>query len=414
MTTPEIGIFADDLTGALDAAAPFAARGCKVRVSTTSEVPSITGDVDVIAVNMGTRHADRYSVESTTRRVVAQLSDLGITFLFNKIDSTLRGNPGVEVFHAAKLLDLDHAIICSAYPQNGRTISGGIIYVEGLPVTVTDVGNDQLSTVPANHVADIVEHALYRNGLADKAYVQTSTGLHPAQDDKPTLLTLDASSSNDLHEISNRVLSVAGIKLVAGSAGLSIAFAEVLSSKFERREQRNNNFKNILLVTCSQRSIINDQLSHLKNFAGYVDLEMSFDDALRGIPEQDQARLNSAFSENGVTVVRLANGCEELRQENVSSAAEALVTNMGGVVRNMVEHRKPNVLVVIGGDTLAGITDACEISTIRLEDELQPGTTFGVVESGLLTGIRIVTRAGGFGNKESITDLVRKLNPSLV
>ena len=413
MSSPVLGIFADDLTGALDAAAPFAARGFKVRVSTTSDVPAISDDVDVVSVNMGTRHASSGDAESITRRVVSQLRDLGIQTLFNKVDSTLRGNPGVEVLHAAQLLGLDHAIICSAYPQNGRIISNGILYVDGTPITETDVGTDQLSPVPSDIVVEIVEESLSRHGLSDRAHVQTGTGSHSALDDKPVLLTLDASSGKDLHEISNRILSVDGVSLVAGSAGLSIACAEAMSFQSDRRVRRSNNYRNILLVTCSQRTMINDQLNHLNDFADYVDVEVSCEDALNGLSEHDQARLNSAVATSDLTIVRLASVREKLSQDNVADIAQSLVTNMGGIVRNLVEHHKPSVLAVIGGDTFAGISESCEISTIRLEDELQPGTAFGVIESGLLSGTRIVTRAGGFGNEQSITELVRKLNPSL-
>jgi len=414
MTAPVFGIFADDLTGALDAAAPFAARGFTVRVSTTSEVPSISDDVDVVSVNMGTRHASPTDVESITRRVVSQLRDLGVKTLFNKIDSTLRGNPGVEAFHAAQLLDLDHAIICSAYPQNGRTISGGILYVDGKPVTETDVGNDQLSPVPSDKVVEIVGESLSRNGLSGSAYVQSGTGSHPVENDIPVLLGLDAKSGGELHEISNRVLSVDGVSLVAGSAGLSIAFAEAMSSQSERRVRRRNNFRNILLVTCSRRSVISDQLNDLNRLADFVDVEVSYEDALNGLSEYDQARLSSAFATSDLTIIRLASIGEKLSQKNVAEVAHSLVNNMGDIVRDLVDQRKPNVLVVIGGDTFTGVSKACEISTIRLEDELQPGTTFGVVESGLLSDTRVVTRAGGFGNKESITDLVRRLNSSFV
>ncbi|MEK9676252.1 MAG: nucleotide-binding domain containing protein, partial [Chloroflexota bacterium] len=128
----------------------------------------------------------------------------------------------------------------------------------------------------------------------------------------------------------------------------------------------------------------------------------------------DQARLSSAFATSDLTIIRLASIGEKLSQKNVAEVAHSLVNNMGDIVRDLVDQRKPNVLVVIGGDTFTGVSKACEISTIRLEDELQPGTTFGVVESGLLSDTRVVTRAGGFGNKESITDLVRRLNSSFV
>ncbi|MEE8046868.1 MAG: four-carbon acid sugar kinase family protein, partial [Dehalococcoidia bacterium] len=55
---PIIGIFADDLTGALDAAAPFAARGYRTVVSSTWELPQGAAGAEVVSINLGTRHMD--------------------------------------------------------------------------------------------------------------------------------------------------------------------------------------------------------------------------------------------------------------------------------------------------------------------------------------------------------------------
>ena len=55
-STPIVGIFADDLTGALDAASPFAARGLRTLVSPSHEMPDGAIKADVISLNLGSRH----------------------------------------------------------------------------------------------------------------------------------------------------------------------------------------------------------------------------------------------------------------------------------------------------------------------------------------------------------------------
>ena len=73
---PVIGIFADDLTGALDAAAPFAARGYRTVVSSTWESPRGADDAEVVSINLGTRHMDPAEVAIRTARAVGALADL--------------------------------------------------------------------------------------------------------------------------------------------------------------------------------------------------------------------------------------------------------------------------------------------------------------------------------------------------
>ena len=63
-------------------------------------------------------------VESTCR-------SLSFGGLFKKVDSTLRGNPGAEVESVLRALGLRLAVMAPAFPEQGRTISGGHLHVRG-------------------------------------------------------------------------------------------------------------------------------------------------------------------------------------------------------------------------------------------------------------------------------------------
>ncbi|MBT4513635.1 MAG: hypothetical protein HOC77_00905, partial [Chloroflexi bacterium] len=92
-----VGIYADDLTGALDAAAPFAAVGLSVYVSVFGVVPDeVAVEHRVLSLNIDTRHGDRFPVFDKAARAAKELRSAGFTLLVNKIDSTLRGHAGLE------------------------------------------------------------------------------------------------------------------------------------------------------------------------------------------------------------------------------------------------------------------------------------------------------------------------------
>jgi hypothetical protein len=94
---PRIGIYADDLTGALDAAAPFAAAGMSTYVSVFGIVPDDDARTHrVLSLNVDTRHGDRFPVFDKAARAVQELRATGFMLLVNKIDSTLRGHAGME------------------------------------------------------------------------------------------------------------------------------------------------------------------------------------------------------------------------------------------------------------------------------------------------------------------------------
>ena len=75
---PLVGIFADDLTGALDAAAPFAARGFKTLVSPSNNLPVDAGSAEVVSINLGTRRMEPKRVACRTTKAVAALAALNV------------------------------------------------------------------------------------------------------------------------------------------------------------------------------------------------------------------------------------------------------------------------------------------------------------------------------------------------
>jgi len=109
-------LVADDLTGACDAAVHFAARG--VAASVVMELVVTEGPADearVLAVSTESR--DLAPGEIRARIAGAARSAPAAERVFKKIDSTLRGNPGVEIAAAMEEFRCDRAVVCPAFPE---------------------------------------------------------------------------------------------------------------------------------------------------------------------------------------------------------------------------------------------------------------------------------------------------------
>src|ERR1700748_1379644 len=89
-------LIADDLTGAWDAAAPFAARGCATRVAVSSAAHDLEA-CDVPAVSTNSRDIPPSQIDCVMRATAAYASQFSPRVLFKKIDSTLRGNVALEL-----------------------------------------------------------------------------------------------------------------------------------------------------------------------------------------------------------------------------------------------------------------------------------------------------------------------------
>ncbi|MCE8005395.1 four-carbon acid sugar kinase family protein, partial [Billgrantia ethanolica] len=89
-------------TGALDAAAPFAARGAQARVVIAPErleaALSAWGEAppEVIAVNTESRHLPAAEAAERVATVTRRLAPYTPTVWFKKVDSTLRGQVVAE------------------------------------------------------------------------------------------------------------------------------------------------------------------------------------------------------------------------------------------------------------------------------------------------------------------------------
>lgn len=414
-STPLVGIFADDLTGALDAAAPFAARGFSTLVSPTEELPIGASRAEVISVNLGTRHMTSSEIFSRTSQAVTTLRDLGVKVLLNKVDSTLRGNPGVELIAALDALQGDHAVLCSAYPQNQRTVENGVLLVDGIPVAETDVGQDQLSPLPSSRVDEIVSASLERAGVAEKVHVRGSEGGEAITDMLPVLITVNARTSDELGILADRLVSTPSISLVAGSAGISVALADVLDAdRFHYRKSRSDTGllgRKVFIVTASQRQIIETQVKMLGSEMDIVHAELSVDEALSGVTDESIERMIDVGQRVGVVVLRLGVLTTEsdLGTSDLQSRAQSIVRNIGSAVRRISDATKPDTLIVIGGDTASGVLEACGVSSLRLRGELQPGTVSGIPVDGTIAETLLITRAGGFGDENSLFELLTLL-----
>jgi D-threonate/D-erythronate kinase len=127
---------ADDLTGALETGARFAAAGLAVRVLDTE-----------------TRHL---APPRARAHVLGLLRDAAPGLLFKKTDSTLRGNIGAELAALADRFPGRPIHYAPAYPELGRTVRGGALLVDGVPVHLTAFALDPTEPVRESHVPTLL------------------------------------------------------------------------------------------------------------------------------------------------------------------------------------------------------------------------------------------------------------------
>jgi uncharacterized protein YgbK (DUF1537 family) len=144
---------ADDMTGALEVGAKFSAAGIRTLVSAK---PAEAAPASALVYDTETRHSSPQVAAREVRRFVLQTGPVRPRLIYKKTDSTLRGNIAAELKALAELHPQWRIGYAPAYPALGRTVTQGLLYVDGVPVADTEFARDTLNPVRSSSVSAIL------------------------------------------------------------------------------------------------------------------------------------------------------------------------------------------------------------------------------------------------------------------
>lgn len=371
-----IVILADDLTSALDGAAPFAERGLSATVL-LDETGLMETCTDVVAVDLDSRFLAPDEAEARFERASRRVPPDAL--IYKTIDSTLRGNMGPEIRGALRGSGRAYAVVAPAFPSAGRATVGGYQFVNGVPLEQTAFAQDQGTPVPTGRVAD-------RLG-----------GLNATQ-----FTVYDASQDEALDELVTQINWDPGV-LWVGSPGLATAIARALPRPVERSNPRaapSPPVERVLVVVGSLHEANGAQLECVAAAGGgVVTIERNLDtDSLEPVLEE----LRRSFA--NTSVVALTSPRQSIHD---TDTANAIVSErLAGLVRRT--RAKFQGLVLTGGATARRVVDALGASRLDLSGEVEPGVALGVLQcaDGALA---FAAKAGGFGSSTTLLRCVERV-----
>ena len=224
----KIGVIADDFTGASDIALTLAEMG--MSVAQFIGVPD--GDADaslgagVVALKSRTTPAQTAVDQSVAacKWLLGQGAEQIVFKVCSTFDSTPAGNIGPVLDALTDLLDTSSVIVCPAFPENGRSVYMGHLFV----------GNGLLSeSGMENHPLTPMSDPDLRRVLASQSnnkvgHIDATTVLKGATAIKAAMtgaryMVTDAISDRDLFEIGK---AAQGAKLLCGGSGIALGLPE--------------------------------------------------------------------------------------------------------------------------------------------------------------------------------------------
>ena len=420
----ELLIVADDLSGALDTGAVFAARGfstASFRIARAGGRPPSASAGRPAATcwswtpPRGTRAEDLPAAR--VRELVDEARRRGTRQFYKKIDSTLRGNLGDELAAFVRAVVVDRpALRRRPFLAWAGRHAGDSQLVDGVPLGSTAFAHDALNPVRTGSIARL---------LAEQAGLSTTHVPRPdagrrrrdsEEDSRPAaatasrhVLVFDADDDSDLLRIARRLRSKGRLAVTAGSGGFAAALARTLA--LTRATPLGTlplpaPVSGPLLVVVGSRHAAARRQCREALSGGFeaVDVPVSI---LRA-PAPSGARWRTIVDRAADLVAKGSDvvlSVSDLHGPKRARAGEALgiARRLGRLVAAILTRHPVGALLASGGDTLAAATVACGWSRLRVHTEIAPGVARAA--TGDARAPWVVSKAGGFGQDTVWIDL---------
>jgi uncharacterized protein YgbK (DUF1537 family) len=391
-------ILADDLTGAADTAARCWAAGLEAAICVEPPDAWPPG-AEAVTLTTDSRHLGAEEAAVRVRGLIARLPALPPASLwYKKIDSTLRGNAGAEIDALLDGLGLARALVCPAFPAQGRGVVDGRLVVHGARQDA------HLPGLLAAQARGTVAHLPLAQVRCDAA-----GALRAAFDGGARLVAADGLTDGDLD-----ALCAAGLEagaLLGGSAGLAGALAQRLASGPVRATQPVSPARGpvlpVLAVVGSGSAAARAQVEAGARAGARVLAVPRGLNPPSGTAEAGSNRLwlqpEGACGAERLVLCLPPPGPETLLD---GEAARVHAARLADAAMGLIREMQPARLVLVGGDTAGMVLARLSARTLQVVAELLPGMPLCRGQDAAGADWEIVLKAGGHGDAGALMALM--------
>ncbi|MBS0539879.1 MAG: four-carbon acid sugar kinase family protein [Proteobacteria bacterium] len=409
-----LGVIADDFTGATDIAGMLVKGG--MRTIQTIGVPpkgAIPEDVDAVVVALKSRSIPAKDAVAQSLDALKALQAAGCVRFFFKycstFDSTDAGNIGPVGDALLDALDARQAIYCPAFPENGRTIFFGHLFVGDILLSDSHMRHHPLTPMTdASLVRVLGRQTRHKVGLVPLKKVQAgSPSLRAALDtlskDGVRHVVVDAVADPDLGIIGE---AVGDDVLVTGGSGVALG----LPAAYRRRGLLPHRSGADALPTVGGSAAVlagSCSAATLGQIAAFKGPHFKLDtDAISRGEDVAASALAWAKDRLGTAPILLSasdtpEAVKALQAKyGVDKSSHAIEKTMAALARGLVGAGVGR-LVVAGGETSGAVVSALDVTALRIGPEIDPGVpwTASVARKPLLLALK----SGNFGAPDFFT-----------
>lgn len=416
-----LGCIADDFTGATDLANNLVRNG--MRVAQTIGIPErpLELELDAVVVALKSRNIDPNEAVAQSLEALNYLREQGAQQIYFKycstFDSTPKGNIGPVTEALMAALGVDFTIATPAFPDNGRSVFKGYLFVGDQLLSESGMRDHPLTPMTdANLVRVMQAQCSQQVGLVDYQTVLAGADAIASQiaDLKASnikIAIVDALTNDDLYRMAP---ALKDLPLITGGSGLAIGLPANfgLTARPETSQlPAARGYQAIVSGSCSQAT--NLQVANYLAAGGsaYVInpldlLEKSSDQLLADILAWAKPLLpkGSVLIYSSATPEQVKSVQAQLGVQAAGSAIENLLSQ---VAKGLVDLGVGQLLVA-GGETSGACVKALGVDQMQIGQQIDPGVPW-CYAVGSEQSLHLALKSGNFGTPDFFTSAFSKL-----
>lgn len=419
-----LGCIADDFTGATDLANNLVRAG--MRVVQTNGVPTkpLSMEVDAVVVALKSRTIAPTDAIAQSLDALRWLKQAGSQQIYFKYCSTFdswygadgsdkRGNIGPVTESLMDAMGLDFTIATPAFPDNGRTVFKGHLFVGDVLLSESSMKTHPLTPMLDANLVKVLQAQCHRKvGLIDYRAVAAGTEAVRAriaelQAEGVGIAIVDAISNEDLMRLGP---ALADLPLVTAGSGVAIGLPQNfgIQATGESASQAATlppakGRQAIVSGSCSQAT--NAQVAAWQTSARpHRALDLAL---VLGSDEQRRAEVQSVLSwaqpllAQGPVLVYSTADAESVKNTQTvlgSDTTGARVEQaLSAIAKGLVELGVQQ-LVVAGGETSGACVQALGVEQMQIGHQIDPGVPWCYAQASAVgVNVHLALKSGNFG-----------------
>jgi 3-dehydrotetronate 4-kinase len=406
-----LGAVADDVTGATDLCSTLVREGMRT-VQTLGVVADLElPPADAVVVALKSRTAPVATAVADSRQALGWLREQGARQILFKVcstfDSTPDGNIGPVADALLDDLGAEVALVCPAYPANGRTVYRGHLFVGDRLLSESPLARHPLTPMTDPDLVRVLGRQTARRvGLVPLEVVRAGAAAVTARVEELRRAGVSYAVADAVEESDLRVLGAAAAEhaLVIGGSGIALGLPEsfrrrgLLASAPAPEPPPVAGATVVLAGSCSAATLEQVRRMAARHSAVRVDVLAAATDghAADSLAADALKRL-----EVGPVLVYTSAEPEEVARvqqrvgaERASAAGEAL---LGELARRLVAAGARRI-VVAGGETSGAVLQALGVRALTVGPEIAPGVPW--MTSVGDPPLALALKSGNFGGPD--------------